>query len=217
MVREHSIRQLWEDLALPELTRSLKLAIGPTKVILAFLLILLICATGYVLDLCTHSVTVLPESAAGPAGSEGLVLQKPDELSVYIEDPSRTREYIEYYHGRSSGRGVFSTLWNFFAVRFNHATTRLLELGTSNIFANLWNVLVNIWMCIRALGWAIQYHTFYSTVYFSISFLLFCFCGGAICRCAALDFARNEKPGLVMASLKALVILRICNAVHLAT
>lgn len=199
MVREHSIRQLWEDLALPELTRSLKLAIGPTKVILAFLLILVLCAAGYVLDLCTQSVTVLPESAVNPGGILESHLQKPDELSVYIEDPARTRDYIHYYQGRSSGRGVFATLWNFFAVRFNHATTRLLELGTSNIFANLRNVLVNAWLCIRALGWAVQYHPFYSVIYFTFSFLLFCFFGGAICRCAALDFARNEKPGLVEA------------------
>ncbi len=197
MAREHSIRRLWEDLAFPELTRSLKLALGPTKVILAFLLVLLLSAAGYVLDLLTHSVTVLPPTASLAAEDAGSYLRKADELSVYIEDPSLTRVYIEQYEGQSPGRGVFSTLWRFFAVRFNHATTRLLELGTSNIFANLWNVLVNIWLCIRALGWAVQYHPVYSLVYFSFSFLVFCFFGGAICRCAALDFARNERPGLM--------------------
>lgn len=195
MVREHSIRQLWDDLAFPELTRSLKLAIGPTKVLLAFLFVLLLCSAGFLLDLLTQSVTVTPKEAAALGGQADPLLLKPDELSVYIENPSRTREYIQYYKEHSDRRGVFSTLWNYFAIRFNHATTRLLELRTSNLFANVWNVLYNIWLCFRALAWAVQYHPFYSVIYFTFAFLLFCFFGGAICRCAALDFSRNERPG----------------------
>lgn len=196
MARDHSIRQLWEDLAFPELTRSLKLAIGPTKIVLAYLFVLLLCTTGYVLDLCTQSVTVLPPESEERTIPAEPFLRKSDELSVYMENPGRTSDYIQYYKGQTDGQGVFSTLWNYFAVRFNHATTRLLALGSSNLFANLWNVLVNIWLCVCAVGWAIQYHPFYSVIYFTLAFFLFCFFGGAICRCAALDFARNEKPGL---------------------
>lgn len=196
MMREHSIRQLWDDLAFPELTRSLKLAIGPTKVTLAFLFVLLLCGAGFVMDLMTRSVTVIPDQTSALAGQGDPFLLKPDELSAYLDSPSRTREYIQLYRQQSPGRGVFSTLWNYFAARFNHATTRLLELRTSNLFANLWNVLDNLWLCFRALAWAAQYHPFYSAVYFTFAFLLFCFFGGAICRCAALDFSRNERPGL---------------------
>jgi len=196
MAREHSIRQVWDDLAFPELTRSLKLALGPTKVALSFLFVLMLCGVGFVMDLMTRSVTVLPVPALAAAGQEDSFLLKPDELSAYLESPFRTREYIQIYKQRSPGRGVFSTLWNYFASRFNHATTHLLELGTSNLFANLWNVLANLWLCFRALAWAIEFHPFYSVIYFTFAFLLFCFFGGAICRCAALDFSRNERPGL---------------------
>jgi len=196
MVREHSIRQLWEDLAFPDLSRSLKLAVGPAKLVLAFILIVILCASGYVMDLCSHSVTVHPGLSAVPGGQGESFLAMPDELSVFIYDPSSTQLYIQRYKDQAPGQGVFGTLWNFSASRFNHATTRLLELGTSNLFANLWNVLVNAWQCIRALGWAVLYHPFYSAIYFSLSLVLFCFFGGAICRCAALEFARNEKPGL---------------------
>jgi hypothetical protein len=196
MVREHSIRQVWDDLAFPELTRSLKLAIGPTKVTLAFLFVLLLCGGGFIMDLLTRSVTVIPDPASALAGQGDPFLLKPDELSAYLENPSRTHEYIQIYREHSPGRGVFNTLWNYFAARFNHATTRLLELRTSNLFANLWNVLDNLWLCFRALAWAVRYHPFYSAVYFTFAFLLFCFFGGAICRCAALDFSRNERPGL---------------------
>lgn len=195
MVREHSIRQMWDDLALPELTRTLRLAIGPTKVLLAFLFVLLLCGGGLMLDWVTQSVTVLPtQTPAGvPADS---IFRKGDELAVYLENPSRTWEYIRLYRDHTEGRGVFAVLWNFFAARFNHATTRLLELGSSNFFANLANVGYNLWLCGRALAWAVEYHPFYSLIYFTYAGFLTCFFGGAICRCAALEFARFEKPGV---------------------
>ncbi|HOQ05183.1 MAG TPA: hypothetical protein PKY88_08225 [Anaerohalosphaeraceae bacterium] len=195
MVREHSIRQMWDDLALPELTRTLRLAIGPTKVLLAFLFVLLLCGGGLMLDLVTRSVTVLPPQAMAGAPTDS-IFRKGDELAVYLENPSRTWEYIQFYREHTEGRGVFSVLWNFFAARFNHATTRLLELGSSNLFANLANVGYNLWLCVRALAWAVEYHPFYSLIYFTYAGLLTCFFGGAICRCAALEFARFEKPGI---------------------
>lgn len=196
MVREHSIRQLWDDLALPELARTLKLAIGPAKILLSFLFVLFLCGGGFFLDAATRSVIVLPAQTAALVVPEESIFRKPDELAVYLEDPSRTSEYIQVYREHTAGRGVFSTLWNYFASRFNHATTRLLELGSSNFFANLANVGYNLWLCVRALAWAVRFHPIYSLIYFTYAGILVCFFGGAICRCAALEFARFEKPGV---------------------
>ncbi|MBP6124836.1 MAG: hypothetical protein KA469_02955 [Phycisphaerae bacterium] len=196
MVRGDSIRQLWDDLALPELTQTLKLAIGPAKIILAFLLVLLVCGGGVILDFLTRSVTVLPAQTAALVVPEDSIFRKPDELAVYLENPSMMREYIRVYREHSEGRGVFSTLWNFTAARFNDAATHLFKLGSSNFFANLANAGYNFWLCVRALGWAVIYHPFYSLIYFTYAGLLFCFFGGAICRCAALEFARLERPGV---------------------
>lgn len=195
MVREHSIRQMWDDLALPELTRTLRLAIGPTKILLAFFFVLLLCGGGLLLDVVTRSVTVLPTRTTAGMPTDS-IFRKADELAVYLENPGMTREYIRVYEEHSEGRGVFATLWNYFAARFNHATTRLLELGSSNLFANLANVGYNLWLCVRALAWAVEYHPFYSLIYFTYAGVLLCFFGGAICRCAALEFARYERPGL---------------------
>ncbi len=195
MVREHSIRQMWDDLALPELTRTLRLAIGPTKILLSFVFVVLLCGGGLLMDLLTRSVVVLPvqAGAAVPADS---IFRKADELAVYLENPSRTEEYIRLYRDYTEGRGVFQTLWTHFAERFNHATTRLLDLSSSNFFANLANAGHNLWLCLRSLVWAVTYHPFYSAVYFTYVGLLICFFGGAVCRCAALEFARFEKPGM---------------------
>jgi len=87
---------------------------------------------------------------------------------------------------------VFSTLWNFGAAIFNGATVSLLKLDIAN-------ALANIWLCAVGLAWAIKYHTVYSIVYFIIVTIVICVFGGAICRCAALEFARGEKPGLAEA------------------
>jgi hypothetical protein len=114
------------------------------------------------------------------------------ELEVYVADPEKTREFIDDYKPKSERQGVFSTLWHFNAARFNGATVSLLRLKISDMFAN-------IWLCFKAVSWAIKYHTVYSIIYFLIISVVFCVCGGAICRCAALEFARGEKPGLVEA------------------
>ncbi len=200
MARELSIRQLWEDLAFPQLTQTLHLAVGPTKIMLAFLMVCLVAGFGLLLDSVTHSVTVHPQAGGPFFRIEGQAdLSYPDELAAYIANPDIMDRYLSEYRGQAAGRGVFSTLWHFFSARFNNATTQLLELGESNFFANLKNVFTNLWLCFRGLLWAIEYHTLYSLFFFSFSVAVVCFFGGSICRCAALEFARSEKPGLIEA------------------
>ena len=200
MARELSIRQMWDDLAFPQLMQSFHLALGPTKIILAFFMVSLIALFGICLDALTRSVVIHPQADSPFFRVNGQVeLSYPDELTAYISNADHAVEFINAYRESDKRKGVFFTLWNFIASRFNNATTRLLKLGTSNVFANLWNVFANIWLCFRALAWAVQYHPLYSLFFFSFTVLVVCFFGGGICRCAALEFARNEKPGLTEA------------------
>ena len=201
MIDGRQLWEMWDDLALTKLFQSFRMAVGPTKVAIAFGSVLLICFVGWIMDICTRTVVVNPNQVSVSDGAASAILQFSDasELEVYISDPSRTESFIEQYRGKARGAGVFSTLWSFGSARFNHATVLLLKLDTSNIVANIFNVVANIWLCGKALVWALRYHPVYSIIYFSIVVCIICLSGGAICRCAALEFARGERPGLLEA------------------
>ena len=199
MIDGRQLWQMWDDLALTKLFQSFRMAVGPTKVTIAFGGVLLICLVGWIMDICTRTVVVNPNqgSATKRVASDILKFSDATELEVYIAEPHKTKSFIERYRGKAPGAGVFSTLWNFGSARFNHATMLLLKLDTSNIVANIFNVAANIWLCAEALVWALMYHPVYSIIYFSIVVCIICLAGGAICRCAALEFARGERPGLL--------------------
>ena len=196
MAGRYSLRGIGEDLSLPELACGFKLAVGPTKLAIAFLAVAAICLAGYLLDRCSRSVVVHPDPTVQPYGLTGAIsLTQATELEVYLVTPGQMNDFLERYQGRMPGRGVFSTLWSFTAGRFNAANKQLFDLGRSNFFSNLGHVFINLWLCLRALVWALRFHPYYSTLFFSFSFAVLCFAGGAICRCAALEYAQNEKPG----------------------
>ena len=196
MAGRYSLRGIWEDLALPDLAYAFKLAIGPTKLAILFLAVAAICMTGYLLDRCSRSVVVHPEPSLRPYGQAGsITLTQATELEVYLVAPEQIHEFFDRYKGQTPGRGVFSTLWSFAAGRFNDSSKQLFSLGRSSFFSNVSHVFVNLWLCLRAVVWALQFHPWYSVFFFSLSFAVLCFAGGAVCRCAALEYAQNEKPG----------------------
>jgi len=170
------------------------MAVGPTKLIIAMLTVIVVCLVGWLMDICTEARPVGGEQQAvlAPIILSVVDFGKAAQLEVYIAEPEKTILSIEQYKQQGKGRGVFSTLWNFGAARFNGATVSLLKLDIAN-------TLANIWLCGVGLVWAIKYHTLYSIVYFTIVTIVICVFGGAICRCAALEFARGEKSGLTEA------------------
>lgn len=197
MAERYSLGVIWGDLALPDLVRSFKLAIGPNKMLLAFCGVLAVCSLGYLMDRCSNSVIVHhPHQTL----SQTLIQT---ELDCYIrggvnevkEFVGSTKESLNLQH-----QGVFSTLWIFVSSRFHEAATQLLDLSNTNIYSNIKNAFKNVWLCIRAVGWAFRFHPIYSIIYFTISFLIMVFIGGAISRCAALEFAKAERPGLFEAA-----------------
>jgi hypothetical protein len=194
MTEKQQFRQIWDEPAFTKLFQSFRLAVGPTKLTLALLAVVIIALAGWIMDRCSMTVVTNPNVEA----EKQVVVYDLDkigeltELDVYVGDPERTKEFIDDYESQSTRQGVFSTLWHFNAARFNGATVSLLRLKVSDMFAN-------IWLCFKSVSWAIKYHTVYSIIYFLIISVVFCACGGAICRCAALEFARGEKPGLVEA------------------
>ena len=189
MTERYSVRLIWGDLALPELASSFRLAIGPIKMILALFAVFVVCLLGFVMDTCSRNVVTGPDKSL----SDAVIT----ELDKYIETtPKKTKEFIGNNVGKYPRKGVFSTLWEFVSDRFHSASTQLLNLTDTNLYSNIRYVFLNVWLCIRAVGWALRFHPIYSTLYFSVVFLVFVFTGGAITRCAALEFAKAERPGL---------------------
>ena len=197
MAERYSLRVIWDDLALPDLACGFKLAIGPTKMFLAFCGVLAVCTLGYVMDRCTNTVVVVNQDQT--------LTSTPleTELDIYIDGkPKEVKDFIteQKTYSDPQRQGVFSTLWVFASGRFHEATTRLLNLSETNIYSNVKYAMGKVWLCLRAAGWAFRFHPIYSAIYFSSAFLIFVFVGGAISRCAALEFAKAERPGLFEAA-----------------
>ncbi|MFA5238153.1 MAG: hypothetical protein WC476_00400 [Phycisphaerae bacterium] len=169
------------DFLFPRVFQTFRMAIQPSKLIIAFGALAIIGLAGWVMD---FSRTVV----AAPKAQGGIT-----ELQVYITNPDRVKSHIEYYKKNGEHRGVFSTLWHFGSERFHGA---LLE----SLFAfDMPGVAKNISDGFRAISWAIKYHYIYSTIFFAIALAVTSIAGGGLCRIAALQFARNEKPGMVEA------------------
>ena len=167
-------QQIWDNLGFVKLLRTFRLAIRPTRLLTALLAVLVICLFGWILDF-SNSVA---------ADENGCT-----ELQAYISDPETTDEFIKNNTDVELQSGVFATLWHYSAARFNGATVSLFRLKIPEVF-------VNIWLCVRALFWALKYHIVYSIIYLPICSAIICLCGGAICRSAALEFSGGQKPGI---------------------
>ncbi|MEN6307330.1 MAG: hypothetical protein ABFD91_06190 [Anaerohalosphaeraceae bacterium] len=209
MMQEHGLLQMWEEMALPRLALAFKLAVGPAKALIAFLAVVLICAGGYAMDFCSHTVVVSPNRMVpkGLFGGDSAAYIHGTELASYLQHPSHTEWFIESNTGKCAGQGVFSTLWHFWTDRITDSTVIFYKAlfkfespaqnnqgtETAGVVYRIWQ---NIILCFRSIMWAFQYHTIYSLVFSLYSFVILCVVGGAICRCAALECANNEKPGI---------------------
>jgi hypothetical protein len=109
-----------------------------------------------------------------------------------MDNPSQIKEYIETNRRTSRGTGVFSTLWHFTAETFQASVDSVFELEIKGVGKNVKDYF-------KAAGWALRHHFIYCMVFFVIYLAVISIAGGAICRIAALQFARGEKPGLTEA------------------
>lgn len=156
------------------------MSIQPTKLIITALALAVICLAGRIMDL-SKTVVVTPSSQA-----------KLTELDIYIANPEQMKKFLETFKGQDEGVGVFKTLWHFSADRFQGAVDSVFAFDLNGLEDNITGFF-------RAVGWALRYHTIYCIIFFVIVLSVLSIGGGAICRIAALQFARGEKPGLTEA------------------
>jgi hypothetical protein len=177
---ENKTSEILESLMFARIFRSFRMAIQPSKLIIAFGMIAAIGLAGWIMDL-PGTVVTTPNTKGGET-----------ELNLYMTAPQRVQSYIERYADAGQRTGVFSTLWQFGRDRF-HGVLR-------NLFAmNLPAALDNVAEYLRAVKWAVRYHPVYCAIFGVIKLCIVSIGGGAICRIAALQFARDEKPGVMEA------------------
>ncbi len=170
----------------PRIFQTFRMSIQPTKLILAFLALVTICLTGDLMDYAAlhlnynQAVVVTPDTGR-------------TELDEYVEEGmSMTIEFKRLFGPENLRAGVFHTLWVFGSAKFHLALADLSRW-------DMRGVIESIGDCLAAPLWAITFHQIYSVIFFAIALVAVAIAGGALCRIAALQFARGEKPGLIEA------------------
>ena len=181
--------QVFNNLLFPKIFQTFRMAIQPSKLIIAFLAVVVICLAGWIMDFTKTVVTT--QTQINIAG-QPLTADKLTELQIYLTQPDQVKSYIEQYKKSGKRTGVFSTLWHFAAASFHEVLKSLFAF-------NIPGVAANIAECFKAVGWALRYHFLYCIIFFAIKLSVISIAGGSLCRITALQFARGEKPGLTEA------------------
>jgi len=177
MANEKQPLELLDNLLFPKIFQTFRIAIQPSKLFIAFSALVIICLAGRLMDI--HKTVGADK---GPQGRQ-------TELQIYMTNPDGVRPYIEGLKESGERAGVFATLWDFAAAKFKGAVDSVFAINVQGVAANI----VDFFIAIR---WAIKYHFVYCIIFFAITLAAISAGGGAICRIAALQFARGEKPGL---------------------
>ena len=178
MVSGKESTQLLDDLVFPKIFQTFRMSIQPTKLIITSVALAVICLAGWIMD---FSKTVVGRG-------DGIT-----ELQVYMANPDQLQKFIDKNKDFTDERtSVFSTLWHFAAKMFHGAVDSVFALDLPGVIGNIIGFFI-------ALGWALKYHPAYCIIFFIIMLAVFSISGGAVCRIAALQFARGEKPGLTEA------------------
>jgi len=182
MGNEKESPKVLEKLLFPKIFQSFRIAIHYKNLIIAFLAVAVICLAGWIMDFSKTVVAI--------TGPQGRIIET--ELQIYMTNPDQLESYIEDARENSERTGVFSTLWRFAAGRFHDALNCLFAF-------NIPGVVLSIADYFRAVTWVVKYHLLYCIIFAAIKLIVIAIAGGAICRIAALQFARDEKPGLLEA------------------
>lgn len=197
----------------PRIFRAFHIAIRPSNLALAFAALTILCLTGRIMDLSRTVVAdpgfagtaqrdpLRPGAASALTPGTSPEIRKArgvTELDLYLlPDTTLTRNFIESRKGfieskEAARTGVFTTLWRFGEEEFHNALYALLSWNVPGIVRSVTNGA-------KAVLWAFRWHTLYSMVFFAVAFVVLSLAGVAICRSAALQFARAEKPRLTQA------------------
>ena len=180
MANQNESPQLLVNFLFPKVFQSFRMAVQPSKLFIAFLAVAALYVAGSIMDLSKPVVVTRDK--------EGKIRET--ELQVYMSDPDQLPSWLEGNKARADRTGLFSTLWYYASAKFHAALRSLLAFDLPSAAANVCDYL-------RAVGWAMNYHYVYCIIFGLIKLVLIAIAGGAICRIAALQLARDERPGVM--------------------
>jgi hypothetical protein len=180
MNSEKESSKVFENFLFPKIFQTFRMAIQPSKLIIAFVALAITCLSGWIMDF-NRTVSAVPKIQGDTT-----------ELQIYITDPHKFKSFIEHYKESGERRGVFSTLWCFGSEKFHGALKSLFAFDFPGVAKNIADGF-------KALIWALRYQYIYSIIFFVITLAVISIGGGGLCRITALQFARNEKPGIIEA------------------
>jgi hypothetical protein len=181
------------NLLFPNVFKTFRIAIQPSRMITAFLALIVIFIAGTLMDL--HK-TVIVSGRLTNADLRVSTLNGSrtysTELHCYVTFPERMDNYYNIYKERTKSErlGVFKVFSSFCVANFNEGTVYLVQLR----FDKAIEAIVN---CITACVWVLKYHTIYGIILLFISYTVISLAGGALCRGAALHFSRDERVGAI--------------------
>ena len=152
MVSGKESLRLFDGLLFPKIFQTFRMSIQPTKLIITFLALALICLVGWIMDF-SRTVAVARDS-------EGEIVMT--ELQIYMTNADRSEVHsgIEGLRQGSQHSGVFSTMWHFAAKKFQGAVDSVFAFDVLGLRDNIADYF-------RAVGWALRYHFAYSIIFFS--------------------------------------------------
>lgn len=166
------------------LFRAFRLAIHPTKLMLAFCGLLLTYGTGRVMDVVWPASD---QAAYVVMGGRTLT-----ELDVFLDDFGGGREATQRWLDEQSSPQRMGT----FKLLLNHGRVTLLRASDAVLAADLGGVVAAVRSAVMAVVWLLAMHPVFGLIFLLLGLAYWAFFGGALCRVAALHSARDERIGL---------------------
>src|SRR5688572_32788643 len=145
------------------LFKAFRVAVHPSKLVLALAALLLIYFGGRILD--------------------GIWA---DKHLVHPDDPHYVYDYTDRDADKPAPRGIFITFFNYEVQQFNNVVEGALALSPGDIAMATVNFVIN------GPYWLMTAHPFYFTLFAIWFLLIWSIFGGAIARIAAVHVARDE-------------------------
>ncbi|HBG78483.1 MAG TPA: hypothetical protein DDW84_06530 [Phycisphaerales bacterium] len=192
MTEQTNTPRFCDNLLFLNVFKTFRIAVQPARLFTAFLAVIIIFAAGWLMDF-TKTVVVSSQLTSRDLRMSRLTssVTYPTELHCFIGAPDRVESFITNYKDRPGAekQGVFEVLSGFCMTRFNQMVVSILTLKFD--FA-----VLAVTESVLALIWAIKYHAVYTVIFLAFSLLVITVAGGAICRGAAMQFSKDQIPGI---------------------